>query len=154
MRLSRKMTAFLLAFLLMLSPWIGVPFATEGFATEELVLKTSVSPQTFSKGDTITVTVTLMGSVESQGFGLDHSAAYDHEVFEWVSGDWSASIKSQSMLAIPMQGTGQAAFVATAPIGISGEVFSFTVKVGMRHLSLAIKSAGSAASPSAVTFPV
>lgn len=127
MRFTKKMLASLLALLLMFSPMAGLPLATDGFAADELVLKTSVSPATFSKGDTVTVTVSLEGTVNTRTFGLDYTNAYDHDVFEWVDGDWSKSIKDEAILCEAFPGT-QAAFMVNPAKDITGELLTFQIK--------------------------
>jgi len=127
MRVTKKLTAFFMAFLLVLGPVAGIPLATEGNAASEVVLKTRVSTDNYAEDGTVTVTVSLNTTVHTQGFGLDYATAYDHTVFEWVSGDWSQQVKAGSMLTPVNPGT-QAAFGGMSSFDVSGDIFSIVLK--------------------------
>ncbi len=91
-------------------------------------LITSVSVSQAKAGDEITVTVSLSKPKTTAMAGLDFTNAYDHDAFEWVSGDWNATIKAGATLADVHEG-GDAVFLASDPIEISGEIFTFTLRV-------------------------
>ncbi len=80
------------------------------------------------RGDTVTVSVSLAEEIRVQGLGLDFLTAYDHEALEWVSGTWSNSVKSVALLAEINPGS-EAAFGAPEESALSGEIFSFELKV-------------------------
>jgi len=80
------------------------------------------------RGDEVTVSVTLDKAVESTGFGLDLLYAYDHERFEWISGDWCETVTDGALLQKTNAGS-EAAFATDEPIALSGEIFSFVLKV-------------------------
>lgn len=80
------------------------------------------------RGDTVTVSVSLADEIRVQGLGLDFLTAYDHEIFEWVSGTWSSSVKSVALLAEINPGS-EAVFAAPEVIALSGKIFSFELKI-------------------------
>jgi len=92
----------------------------------ELIVMLSQSE--VAHGDTFTVSVSLPEPITAKGFGLDFSAIYDKDAFEWVSGDWSQSIKENSLMAPVNPGT-QSVFVAQNAFEISGEIFTLTLRV-------------------------
>lgn len=132
MKFTKKTLVSLLAFLLVLSSLTGFSLITDGFAADELKLITSVSTDTFSQGDTVTVTVSLEGSVSTKTAGLVLTTAYDHEAFEWVDGDFSESIREDALLAVTNPGK-DAAFVYLNETAVTGEIFTFTLKATEKY---------------------
>ena len=124
MRMTKKMTAFLLAFLVVLSPVTALPFATDGFAAEDPVLEIRTDKTKVAPGDTFTVTLSLDRTVNSRGFGLEYE--YDPNAFEFVSGSWSDTVGSSAILKSAH--ASDAVFAAETAVEISGAVFSFTLK--------------------------
>lgn len=94
----------------------------------ERSLTTSLSATTAKAGDLITVTVSLSKPKQTKMMALELENAYDHAAFEWVSGDWSESIKAAA--ALIDVNAGQEAVIADAnTFEISGEIFTFTLRV-------------------------
>ncbi len=93
------------------------------------VYTTSVSAAKVKPGEEVTITVSVNEKVTAKGFALDYSAICGSGAqFELVSADFSSTIKSSSMLAVPQQGNGQAASAAMSPYEVSGEIFTLKVK--------------------------
>lgn len=91
-------------------------------------LITAVSEDKVTVGGTVTVTVSLSKAKMSNMVGLDLESAYDHDAFEWVEGDWNASIKAGSALSDVDPGKA-AVFLASEEIEVSGEIFTFTLRL-------------------------
>lgn len=93
------------------------------YAAESISMKMSSSAKTVSRGDTITITVTVSGSADVTQYGLQ--LKYDTSVFEMVSGSHSVS-GAQFAEFNPSRGF---AVLYGAPTTPSGKVGTFTLKV-------------------------
>ena len=127
MKTIQAISAFFLVFLLVLGSASGILLSSKVSAADEPILKTQVSPRAFVEDGTVTVRVTLSEAVTTQSFGLNFSSAYDHDAFEWVSGNWSEQILEKSILDQVFAGK-QAAFATEELISVSGTVFTFVLR--------------------------
>ncbi len=91
-------------------------------------LTTVVSVTEAGYGDEIVVTVSLDKMKKTQNFALGLSDAYDHDVFEWVSGDWNAALKNGALFAEVDEGNA-AVIASMEPLEIVGEIFTFTLRL-------------------------
>lgn len=90
---------------------------------------TAVSEKVFSRGDSVTVTVSLDKARQTKSFALDFLTAYSHDAFEWVSGDWAQSVKELNVLTDVNAGS-EAIFLAAGGTEVpAGEIFTFTLRV-------------------------
>ena len=126
MRNAKKMIALLLMLLAVLTSAIVLPLATTGFAVDEIILESKVEGGKITYGENFTVTVSLDQPVETQGFGLDYTAAFDRNIFQVVEGEWSAEIEAKSLLSFANQD--RAVFVFEENKEVSGEIFTLTLK--------------------------
>ena len=126
MRNAKKMIALLLMLLAVLTSAIVLPLATTGFAVDEIILESKVEGGKITYGENFTVTVSLDQPVETQGFGLDYTAAFDRDIFQVVEGKWSAEIEAKSLLSFANQD--RAVFVFEENKEVSGEIFTLTLK--------------------------
>ena len=93
------------------------------------VFTTSVSKAKVKPGEEVTVTVTLDKTIASlKTIALDYSKVCDPDVFEWVSGDFSAGVKAKLPVAQANPGTQAVCMNLVPATDVSGEIFSFTVK--------------------------
>ncbi len=122
----KKKILSLLTALIMVLPLFPI-FEVPVFAAP--VYTTSVSKTKITPGEEVTVTVFVNEKVTVKGFALDYSAICGSGApFELVSADFSSTIKSNSMLAVPQHGNGQAASAAMSSYEVSGEIFTLKVK--------------------------
>ena len=126
MRNAKKMIALLLMLLAVLTSAIVLPLATTGFAVDEMILESKVEGGKITYGENFTVTVSLDQPVETQGFGLDYTAAFDRNVFQVVEGEWSAEIAANSKLSAANDD--RAVFVFEENEEVSGEIFTLILK--------------------------
>lgn len=91
-------------------------------------LTTAIAQTSAACDDEITVTVSIDKPFRTQGFGLDFAQAYDHNVFEWVSGSWNAAIEEHSVVT-KVDPEEAAVFLISEAMDVSGEVFTFTLRV-------------------------
>lgn len=80
------------------------------------------------QGDLVKVSVSLKNQVTARGLGLDFAPAYDHDAFEWVEGDWSATVRDHAVLAQTNPGS-EAVFAFGEETVLSGLIYSFVLKV-------------------------
>lgn len=126
MRNAKKMIALLLMLLVVLTSAIVLPLATAGFAVDEIILESKVEGGKITYGENFTVTVSLDQPVETQGFGLDYTAAFDRNIFQVVEGEWSAFIAAKSKLS--SANDERAVFAFEGIKEVSGEIFTLTLK--------------------------
>lgn len=127
MRITKKLTALVLALLVVLCP-VSVPLATEGFAAPEVVLQAQADKTEVLPGDIVTLTYSFDQAVNLRGFGLEYT--YDRTAFEAVSGEWASVIHSNAILTAVDPNGCAAVFAAEEKFDISAEeaVFTLTLK--------------------------
>lgn len=90
---------------------------------------TSVSENELSRGDSVTVAVSLDKARQTKSFALDFLTSYSHDTFEWVSGDWAQSVKELNVLTDVNAGS-EAVFLAAGGTEVpAGEIFRFVLRV-------------------------
>ena len=128
MKHLKKITAIVLAVLFLLSPTVGVPFASV-YAAEPIAVTTAVKDgETAFQGGEVNFTVSLSAPFTGKSFALDFQNAYDHSLFSWVSGEWSDEIEFSAMTDVNAEAE-VAMFLNQSPITVEGEIFRFTLQV-------------------------
>ena len=134
----KKVVSVLLCAVLMLA--CAIPVFADGVTAINTPSSASVK-----RGDNVTITISLSQAVTSQQFSVDFykpsttEYIWDTSVFEWVSGQWLIESRQGALMTLPLVtvNEGNAAFLETlmpagntlSPLEVSGDVFSFTLKV-------------------------